>query len=172
MKDDGKVLLDYLDNRSITVDLAHAGDNLISDTFNYVDKKGLNVPLIASHSNFRTIWDHKRNLPDELAKEIISRNGLIGMNFMKDYLGTDPSALLDHIEYGLKLGAADNLAIGSDFFWDEEKTAEKTYFKTYISAATYPLLLSEIAKKFSLEFAEKIAYRNSLSYLNKYFKSI
>ena len=91
---------------------------------------------------------------------------------MKDYLGTDPSALLDHIEYGLKLGAADNLAIGSDFFWDEEKTAEKTYFKTYISAATYPLLLSEIAKKFSLEFAEKIAYRNSLSYLNKYFKSI
>ena len=169
LKDDGKVLLDYLNNRKIAVDLAHAGDNLISDIFNHVINNNLNIPLIASHSNFREVWDHKRNLPDELAKEIIKRNGLIGINFMRDYLGKEPSSIIDHIEYGLKLGAEDVLAIGADFFWDADKAADRTYFKSYISAATYPVLLEEITRKFSLEIAEKIAYRNTQSYLTEYF---
>jgi len=170
LKDDGSVLLDYLDTRNITVDLAHSGDNLITDIFDYVDKKGLNIPIIASHSNFRPIWQHKRNLPDALAREIINRNGLIGINFMRDYLGNDDSSIIRHIEYGLKLGAEDILAIGSDFFWDETKPGDKTYFKKYVSAATYPKLLSEISDKFSLAFAEKIAYRNAQSFLEKYYK--
>ena len=169
LKDDGRVLLDYMDNRNIAVDVAHAGDNLITDIFDYVYKKGLNIPIIASHSNFRKVWNHKRNLPDALAKEIINNNGLIGVNFMSDYLGKNPRSIIEHIEYGIKIGAENNLAIGADFFWDEEKPAEKTYFKPYVTAATYPNLLSEITEKFSMEFAEKIAYRNAQSFLDKYF---
>jgi membrane dipeptidase len=169
LKNDGKILLDYLNNRNIAVDLAHAGDNLISDIFNHVDNNNLNIPLIASHSNFREVWQHKRNLPDELAKEIIKRNGLIGINFMKDYLGMESASVIDHIEYGLKLGAEDILAIGADFFWDDNKPADKTYFKKYISATTYPVLLDEIASKFSLEIARKIAYGNAQTYMTKYF---
>lgn len=171
LKDDGKVLLDYLDNRNITVDLAHSGDNLISDIFDYVYKKNLNIPLIASHSNFRKIWDHPRNLPDELAREIMKYGGLIGMNFMMDYLGEDDSSIIKHIEYGLELGAENCLAIGADFFWDEERTAEKIYFRKYLTAATYPVLLSEIENKFSVAIAEKIAYKNAKTYLEKYFRT-
>lgn len=170
LKNDGKTLLDYLDNKSITIDLSHSSDNLTSDIFDYVYKKGLNIPLIASHSNFRKIWDHPRNLPDELATEIINKGGLIGINFMMDYLGENPGSILKHIEYGLKLGAENNLAIGADYFWDDEKTPEKTYFQDYLTAATYPKLLSEISKNISPEFAEKIAYRNAQSYLTKYLK--
>ena len=63
------------------------------------------------------------------------------------------------------------LAIGADFFWDEERTAEKIYFKKYLTAATYPVLISEIENKFSVSIAEKIAYKNAKTYLEKYFRT-
>ena len=62
--------------------LSHTSDALAHDIFNHIDKHKLAVPVIASHSNFRSVSDHVRNLPDEIANEIVNRNGLIGMNFL------------------------------------------------------------------------------------------
>jgi len=117
LKDDGKVLLDFLDQKKIAVDLAHSSDALAFGIIDHIEKRGLDIPIIASHSNFRPVCDHVRNLPDELAKEIINRQGLIGMNFLRDYVhDTKPEILLDHIKYGWELGATDHLAFGADFF--------------------------------------------------------
>jgi membrane dipeptidase len=168
LKEDGKVLLDYINNRNIAVDLSHAGDALAYDIFNYTDSKGLNIPILASHSNHRSLKNHPRNLTDELAKELIKREGIIGLNFMSPYLGDDdkPDSIYDHVEYGLKLGAEDFMGIGADFFFDDERT-EQIYYPKFNSASTYPVLLEEIAKRFSKETAEKIAYKNALSFIRK-----
>jgi membrane dipeptidase len=73
----------------------------------------LQVPILASHSNFRTVFKHPRNLPDEIAREIILQKGVIGINFLRAFVNDkNPDALLDHIEYGMKLGAEDALC-----FW-------------------------------------------------------
>ncbi|MCB9059565.1 MAG: membrane dipeptidase [Calditrichae bacterium] len=169
LKDDGKVLLDYLNSRHIAVDLSHAGDNLAHDIFTYVDNKNLDIPIIASHSNFRRVKNHSRNLTDELAKELISRNALIGINFMQAYLGEDdPDVIFDHIEYGLNLGAENTLCLGADFFWDENRAQDQIYYKKFISASTYPVLLEEVEKRFSNEIAEKIAWKNAASFIEKF----
>lgn len=167
LKEDGKTLLDYLNNRNICVDLSHAGDNLALDIFRYTEKKGLNVPIIASHSNYRALNPHPRNLTDDLAKEVIARQGLLGINFMSPYTGddNDPDSLFRHIEHALKLGAEDLLAIGADFFFDDERS-EQIYFPRFNSASTYPLFLDTIEKQFSPEIADKIAYKNALRYIN------
>jgi len=168
LKDDGKTLLDYINNKNIAIDLSHSGDVLAHDIFNYTDSKNLNIPILASHSNHRNLKNHPRNLTDELAKELIRRNGLIGLNFMSPYIGDDdkPESIYDHIEYGMKLGAEENLAIGADFFFDDERK-EQIYYPKYNSASSYPKLLTEIENRFSKEVAEKIANKNALKFIQK-----
>lgn len=168
LKDDGKVLLDYLDGRHIAVDLSHAGDNLAHDIFTAVEKRNLNIPIIASHSNFRKVKNHPRNLTDELAQELIKRKALIGTNFMQAYLGDDdPDVIFDHIEYGLKMGAEDVLCIGADFFWDESRPQDAIYYNKFSSASTYPLFVEQIGKRFSDEIAGKIAWTNAANFIEK-----
>ena len=48
-----------------------------------IDANGLDLQVMASHSNFRTLQSHIRNLPDDIAKEIIRSDGLIGFVFIK-----------------------------------------------------------------------------------------
>lgn len=165
LKDDGKVMLDYIADKKIAIDISHSGDSMARDIFNYVDKKGLDIHIIATHSNFRTLNSHSRNLTDDLAREVIARKGLIGMNFMSAYMGEDPNTLYDHIEFGLKLGGENVLAFGADFFWDGDRSQDSIYHKEHISASTYPSILEKIKQRFSKEFAEKIAHKNAQSFL-------
>ena len=66
----------WMDGKRIAIDISHATDKLASEAMNYIDQRGLRIPLIASHSNYRTIHPSARNLPEELVKEIIRRDRL------------------------------------------------------------------------------------------------
>lgn len=50
LKRDGELLLDYLDGSGIAIDLSHTSDPLGYGILEYIDKKGLNLTPIASHS--------------------------------------------------------------------------------------------------------------------------
>ena len=84
LKDDGKRLIEYLDGRKIAVDLSHTSDQLAYGILNFIDQHHLDIPVLASHSNMRAVFDHNRNLPDELVTEIVNRGGLIGLNFVRE----------------------------------------------------------------------------------------
>ena len=170
LKSDGMALLDRLEGRKIAVDLSHASDKLAEGIFTYSDKQGLNLPIIASHSNFRTIWNHVRNLPDELAQEIINRKGLIGMNFLRAYIDDEnPETLFDHFKYGMELGAESQLALGADYFYtkDFHDTSRYPLFHpVYRDASCYPQVLNSLKEKgWSQEEAKKISWNNVKSFL-------
>src|SRR5690606_31012676 len=117
-KEDGKKLLDYINGKHICIDLSHTIDALADDMLNYIHLKRLNIIPIASHCNFTARRDHPRNLRDETAKEIYAMGGLIGINFVRAFVDNDKAdTLLDHIEYGLKLGGESKLTFGADFFY-------------------------------------------------------
>lgn len=116
LKRDGEILLEYMDGKGSAIDLSHASDALAEGIFNHIDKKGLQITPIASHSNFRAIKDHPRNLPDAFAKEIIARRGVIGINFVRHFVGNHPEDFLRHIHHGIALGGEETLALGADFF--------------------------------------------------------
>ena len=68
----------------------------------------------------RSVCGHKRNLTDDQFKEIVKRDGLVGINFCKAFLNDDKEKagfpdLLRHIERMLSLGGENVIAIGSDF---------------------------------------------------------
>ena len=112
LKEDGKRLLDWMDEKRIPVDLSHASDLLAHEIIEYIDKKNLSLPVLASHSNFRKIHGTSRNLPDSIAQEIIRKKGVIGINLFMPFVGMDfPKNLVNHIEYGLKLGGDNALCL-------------------------------------------------------------
>jgi microsomal dipeptidase-like Zn-dependent dipeptidase len=148
LKEDGKRLMDHLNSKNIPLDLSHTSDALAYEMLNYIDAKGYQIPILASHSNFRAVKDVSRNLPDALALEVKKRKGVIGFNFVKPFLGDDPQkAFVDHLEHALKLGLQDVMCFGADFFCEEDLPIEQRkkmgdyYYKEYGDASVYDKVL-------------------------------
>ena len=171
LKEDGKVVLDYINGRKIAIDLSHTSDKLAYDILDYLTKHNLDIPILASHSNYRNICNHPRNLPDDIAKEVLRRKGLIGINFLRAFLNDkDPNAIYDHIEYGLNLGAKNNICFGADFCYTLERSElsrKPFYFKEQESASAYPSILENISRRTSPDVADAIASRNALDYVRR-----
>lgn len=175
LKPDGEALLDYLDGRKIAIDLSHTSDALAEGILQYTQKHGLDVPVIASHSNFRQVWDHRRNLPDEFAQEIIRRKGLIGINFLRAFVHDEkPEALEEHILYGLEKGAGDNLCFGADFFYTKDYPDPSRipfYFKEHENATHYAGIVSRLTEKgVEKEQLRKLCFGNACDFMQRLWK--
>ena len=96
----------------IIIDISHLSDQGADDVFALTES-----PVIASHSNVRSICGNARNLSKEQIKELIRRNGLLGLNFYNEFVGHGQAAadLCRHIDAVLELGGEQILALGSDF---------------------------------------------------------
>lgn len=178
LKDDGRVLLEYLSGRRIAVDLSHASHPLAADILDVIYASGLDIPVLASHSNFAAIRDLPRNLPEEIAREIIARDGVIGLNFLVRFLGQPPpQGFADQVAHALALGAARNYAFGADFFYEKDvpahlrKSTDEEYAADYGDAACYPRLLDDLAERLELrdEVIEDLAWRNAERFLKRLF---
>jgi microsomal dipeptidase-like Zn-dependent dipeptidase len=171
LKADGKVLIDYLSDKNIAIDLAHASDQLAYDILTYLDQRNYHIPILASHSNYRKVYQNNRNLPDELAKEIIHRKGLIGLNFIKDYIDHHhPERLYEHIEYGLSIGGENSIAYGGDFFHDKDHPDQSRYpffFDEFKDATAYNSINKQLTEQFSPEIMEKISHKNALDFIRR-----
>jgi membrane dipeptidase len=170
LKDDGKRLLDYMAGKRIPIDLSHTSDLLAEGIINHIDQNGLDIPVIASHSNFRAIWGHKRNLTDEFAKEIIRRGGIIGVNFLRAFLDTEvPERLFEHILHGVNLGE-DAIAFGADFFYTKDfpdKSRHPFYFPFVENAGKYPSLLEALSSRLTESQLRKLASENVFNFYQK-----
>jgi membrane dipeptidase len=171
LKADGEALLDYLHGRRIAVDLSHTSDATAHGILNYLTRKGLDIPVMASHSNFRTVYDHPRNLPDEISREIIARQGVIGINFVRAFVNNDcPEALMDHIRYGFESGAGGNLCLGADFFYTRsfpDRSREPFYFPEHENASQYPHILTRAGEFLSAAQLDDLAYRNVQRFIQR-----
>ncbi|WP_338088608.1 dipeptidase [Pontibacter litorisediminis] len=172
---DGRMLLDYLHGRRIAVDLSHTSDALAFDILNHIDTERLDIPVIASHSNFRPVWPHERNLPDELTQEIIRRKGLIGMNFLRKFLNTeDPEALLQHIAYGFNQGAEDAICFGADYFYfadEQDQSRYPFYYPEHAQAnSSYAYVLGRLQEQFTKEQLQKLAYGNAQRFIERIWR--
>ncbi|MDR3624216.1 MAG: membrane dipeptidase [Chlamydiales bacterium] len=179
LKEDGKQLLLWMNKKKIALDLSHSSDFLSFDSLNFIDKHALHIPVLASHSNFRAICQEERNLPDSLAKEIIRRKGLIGLNFYSKFIDqtrSNPKMLFKHIEHALSLQGDASLAFGADFFYEhdefpgvEKNPTNGSFFEEYANASKYPQILSTMQQTMQLPISliKKIASENFIHFLGK-----
>jgi microsomal dipeptidase-like Zn-dependent dipeptidase len=174
LKEDGKCLLEELDQQRIAVDLSHASDALAYEIIDYIEGRCLNIPLMASHSNARVIALMPRNLPDEIAKEIFRRGGIIGLNLYRPFIGETEHQLIAHIAHWLELGGEHHVALGADFFYEADlpstyRYGKEVFFKDYQDATCYGRLLSLLQKELKLKspLLEKFAHQNAWDFMKK-----
>ncbi len=169
LKKDGLQLLQWMSGKKIAIDLSHTSDRLAEEILKACEN--LDIIPIASHSNFRKIADHPRNLPDHLAKEIGARGGVIGLNFVRVFLGKHgPEDFLRQVEHADKLGLLDHLCFGADFFADQVLPPELHYLMPmfipgFENASCYPKVIGLLEKHLPHAIVEKIAYKNLTEFL-------
>lgn len=173
LKEDGKRLLEFLSEKKTAIDLSHTSDFLLDGILNHLDKKSLSIPVIATHSNVRSVTDRERNLPDFAIEEICKRNGLIGLNFFAPFTGHGFEDLSDHAKEILSKGGENILAFGADFFpslpaprLQEKYRSKICFFPELPNSSCYPVVLSLLERKLTLsqEILRKVAFENIYSF--------
>jgi membrane dipeptidase len=93
------------------IDLAHAAPRVIEDVLG----QGKRVPFI-SHTGAKGVVNDPKNMPDELLRAVVDRGGVIGLCFVRDYVGGDGlNDILRSLEYLIKIVGAKGVALGSGF---------------------------------------------------------
>lgn len=170
LKKDGEALLEHLEGRGIAIDFSHTSDALACDILNHIEKKGLKLPVMASHSNFRSVTSHPRNLPDEIAKEIAKRNGIIGINLFRAFVGEQfEDSLVKIVSHAHKLDIHNALCFGADFFCDLDfvttlKYPPPFFHDNYANARCYPKIQTLLERPFSKETVENICHKNFIRF--------
>lgn len=153
LSDDGRYALALMGELGIALDLSHASDVLAFDALEYIDARNLPVRVLASHSVFRHLVDHPRNLPDSLAREIAARKGLIGLNFLWKFLGGGGTErFLAHLRHGIEQGWSEALCFGADFYPEHALPPKDipTFAEDLADASCYPNLIEAIRSQLGL----------------------
>lgn len=85
------------------------------------------TPVIFSHSNPRAVWDHPRNIPDDLMTACAERGGVIGINGIGIFLGNNDSSVstfADHVEHALARVGEDHVGVALDYVFDDQEVAQ------------------------------------------------
>ena len=110
----GRAVIPALEERRILVDVSHLNDTGFRQVLDIARR-----PFVATHSNARAVCPHRRNLTDDMIREMAARKCLIGLNYYVSFLSdrgeATPEDLRRHVEHFFELGAGECLALGSDF---------------------------------------------------------
>ena len=110
----GRDVIRTMNKLNIILDVSHLNDKSFFDAAEISEK-----PIVATHSNARSMCAHRRNLTDEMFKIICDKDGCTGINLYPPFLNhsgkAEVSDVLKHIEHFLSLGGENHIGIGADF---------------------------------------------------------
>jgi len=112
LTDRGRGYVKEAQRLGILVDVSHISDEGFWDIMKTTD-----APIVATHSNSRSVWNNSRNLTDDMFRAICETDGVAGCNVCAEFTGEDPTidTLCDHIFHYLELDpTGKHIAIGSD----------------------------------------------------------
>ena len=124
-------------------------------------------PIIATHSNAKSLCSHPRNLNDEQIKALAQNGGLAGITFAGQFLEEDwhnacIESVYKHIDYMLNLiGNDDHIGFGSDF----DGISHPPY--NIQGVQDYKPLTEYLSKYYSAETINKITHQNVINLLQK-----
>ena len=144
-----------LQRLGMLVDVSHISDEGFWDIIEMTEG-----PVVASHSNSRSVFDCSRNLTDDMFRAICQSGGVAGINLYADFLSVEPTidTVCDHIIRFLELDPRCNhIALGGDLDGCERFPAGFSGIQDYDKIA---LRLQE--RGLSDEFIHKIFWDNAL----------
>ena len=112
LTDLGKAYVKEAQRLGMVVDVSHISDEGFWDIMEITK-----APVIASHSNSRSVCNVIRNLTDDMFLAICKTGGVAGINLCPDFLGVNPNldTVCDHIFHFLTLDpTGKHIALGGD----------------------------------------------------------
>ena len=112
LTDIGKEYLRELQRLGMLVDVSNISDEGFWDII-----KHTTGPVVASHSNSRSVHNVSRNLTDDMFRAICESGGVAGINMYTDFLGehADIDTVCDHILHFLTMDPdGKHIALGGD----------------------------------------------------------
>ncbi|MBD2870661.1 dipeptidase [Paenibacillus arenilitoris] len=157
----GRAFVEECNHLGILVDVSHLSERAFWDVAELSTK-----PIIASHSNSRSVCDHPRNLTDEQIKRIIAMRGLIGITYVPWFVSKEENVTVDdiliHIERICELGGAEQVMLGSDFDGIDR----------YVTELTHPAevwrLREAVLRRYSASVADRLMSGNALRFLSRH----
>ena len=108
----GKAYVREAQRLGMLVDVSHISDEGFWDIIDCTQ-----APIVATHSNSRRVWDHSRNLTDEMFRAICRTGGVAGINQFEEFLGEHSTldTVCNHILHFLELDpSGKHIALGGD----------------------------------------------------------
>ena len=153
----------------MVMDVSHINDKGFWDIMNLAQG-----PVIASHSNARSVCPAMRNLSDDMLKEIARTGGLTGINSVREFIDENREKqtverLADHVEYIAELIGIEHIGLGFDFddYLEEEalgsfsSNLDSPSGKGISNEAEAGNLLEVLQKRgYNQEQLDAIAYKN------------
>jgi membrane dipeptidase len=114
LTDTGREVIEALQDHGLVIDVAHLHPKCFWQLLDITE-----APLVTSHTGVRNINKNPRNIDFEQAREIIGRNGMIGLSFNPELLSESGQANIDsvfsHLDTLVQKFGPDGIGIGSDF---------------------------------------------------------
>ena len=122
----GKRAVRHIQERGILLDVSHLNDAGFRDVMGMTQ-----APVIASHSNCRSMCDVPRNLTDDQLRAIRDVDGVVGLNIYRGFVSREPAEqtvekLAEHAVRMIDIMGIDHVACGFDFceFLEGESEAD------------------------------------------------
>ncbi|GAB2722487.1 dipeptidase [Paenibacillus thermoaerophilus] len=113
----GRTTVEECMGLGMLVDVSHLSDAAFADAAELAARHG--KPLLASHSNARSVCGHPRNATDDQIATLIGLGGMIGLTFVPWFLrnggGAGIEDVLPHLDRVIELGGEQHVGFGSDF---------------------------------------------------------
>ena len=161
----GREVAEEINSLGMIFDVSHLSDKGFYDIGEISAK-----PIIASHSNFRSVCPHSRNLTDGMARLIFESDGMIGLNFYPPFISETSEmqtveGLFRHLDHGLSLGGENHIGFGGDI---DGTDGDYPYPLNEQSSMHDKIIELMLRHNYSESLVRKISGENYIEYLRKY----
>ena len=112
LTDQGREFVREAQRLGFIIDVSHISDEGFWDIMKITE-----APIIATHSNSRSVYGASRNLTDDMFRAIVETGGVAGFNMCAEFTGDEPTldTACDHILHFMELApSGKHIALGGD----------------------------------------------------------
>ena len=160
LTDRGRAYVKEAQRVGMIVDVSHISDEGFWDIMDITQ-----APIIATHSNSRTVCDHSRNLTDEMFLEICKTGGVAGFNQCDAFVGVQPNldTICDHFLHFMELDPdGKHIALGADLDGCDVLP------DGFTGVESYPVMADRlVARGLDLDTLYNIYWKNTLGVMKR-----
>jgi membrane dipeptidase len=122
-------------------------------------------PIIATHSNSRSVFHNSRNLTDDMFRAICETGGIAGYNACDEFTGSQPTVdtICDHIFHFLELDpTGKHIALGGDLDGCDHLTVG------FVGVQSYPAMAQKLLDRgLTEQMVQRIFWDNGMGVFEK-----